>query len=244
MGRLEGKHALVTGAGSGIGRAICMRFAAEGASVIAADINGHDDTAALHQERIVAHACDVTNPASVAALIGFCRSEWGGLDIVVNNAGIGRGGLRLHETSIADWDDVIAVNLRGVFLGMKFALPLLMETGGGAIINTASTAAFKAVPRTGAYTPAKAAVVQMTAMAALEYADDKIRVNAVAPGPIRTAIMDSLPADQRDGILNGLPLRRFGTVEEVANVVLFLASDEAAFITGATYLVDGGRVIG
>ncbi|OYU34756.1 glucose 1-dehydrogenase [Novosphingobium sp. PASSN1] len=244
MGRLEGKRALVTGAGSGIGRAICLRFAAEGARVIAADIKGQDETAALGQGQILPHACDVRDPDAVAAMTAFCRAEWGGLDILVNNAGIGRGGPRLHETSITDWDDVIAVNLRGVFIGLKFALPILMDSGGGAVINMASSASFKAVPCTGAYTPSKAAVAQITAMAALEYAGDNIRVNAVAPGPIATPIIETLPVDQRDGLISGVPLRRFGSVSDVASVVLFLASDEAAFVTGATYLVDGGLVAG
>lgn len=244
MGRLDGKHALVTGAGSGIGRAICLRFAAEGAWVIAADIIGHDETARLGQGHVVAHECNVSDPDSIMAMIEFCRREWGRLDILVNNAGIGRGGARLHETTIADWDDVMAVNLRGVFLGLKFALPLLMESGGGSVINTASSAAFKSVPRTGAYTPSKAAVVQITEMAALEYAGDNIRVNAVAPGPIATPIIDTLPVGQRDGLISGVPLRRFGSVADVASVVLFLASDDAAFVTGATYLVDGGLIAG
>jgi meso-butanediol dehydrogenase/(S,S)-butanediol dehydrogenase/diacetyl reductase len=242
MGRLAGKRALVTGAGSGIGKATCLRFAAEGATVLAADIRGEEETAACARGIIPWH-CDVTDADAVSAMMAGARDRMGGLDIIFNNAGIGRGGKRIHEIDLKDWDDVIDVNLRGAFLVLRFGLPLLMEAGGGSVINTASTSAFKAVVGNGAYTPSKAAVHLLTNMAAIEYAGDGIRVNAVAPGPILTPIYDSVPQDMKAKILSALPLGRMGRPEEVANVVLFLASDEAAFVTGATYLVDGGRLL-
>jgi NAD(P)-dependent dehydrogenase (short-subunit alcohol dehydrogenase family) len=244
MGRLAGKRAIITGAGSGIGRATALRFAQEGAKVIAADIGGHEETSAGSNGAIIAHHCDVRDPAAVAAMVQRAKDEWGGLDILFNNAGIGRGGKRLHEIDLKDWDDVIDTNVRGVFLVLKFALPLMMESGGGSVINTASTSAFKAVYGNGSYTPSKAAVHLMTELAAIEYAADNIRVNAVAPGPIETPIYAMVDAEMRAKILAALPIGRMGTADEVANVVLFLASDEASFVTGATYLVDGGRLIG
>lgn len=244
MGRLTGKRALITGGGSGIGRATAWLFAAEGATVIAADLRGHDETASGSGGKIIPHQCNVADAAAVEAMMAFARSEMGGLDIIFNNAGIGRGGKRLHEIPLKDWDDVIDVNLRGVFLVLKYGLPVMMDSGGGSVINTASTSAFKAVYGNGAYTPAKAAVHLMTNLAAVEYAGDNIRVNAVAPGPILTPIYDTVPPAMKEKIINALPLGRMGTADEVAKVVLFLASDNSSFVTGATYLVDGGRMVG
>ena len=244
MGRLAGKRAIATGAGSGIGKATALRFAKEGAKVIAVDINGHEQTAADSDGTIIAYKCDVRDPAAVAALMQNAKSELGGLDILFNNAGIGRGGRRLHEIDLKDWDDVIDTNVRGVFLILKYGLPLMIESGGGSVINTSSTSAYKAVFGNGAYTPSKAAVHLMTELAAMEYAADNIRVNAIAPGPIETPIYASVSTEMREKILGALPIGRMGTPEEVANVALFLASDEASFVTGATYLVDGGRLLG
>lgn len=244
MGRLAGKRAVITGAGSGIGRATALRFVQEGAKVIAADIKGHEQTAADSDGAIIAYHCDVTDPAAVAALMQRAKDELGGLDVLFNNAGIGRGGKRLHEIDLKDWDDVIDTNVRGVFLVLKYGLPVMIESGGGSVINTSSTSAYKAVYGNGAYTPSKAAVHLMTELAAIEYAADNIRVNAVAPGPIQTPIYASVDAEMKAKILGALPIGRMGAAEEVANVVLFLASDEASFVTGATYLVDGGRLIG
>jgi NAD(P)-dependent dehydrogenase (short-subunit alcohol dehydrogenase family) len=244
MGRLNGKRALITGGGSGIGRATALRFAQEGARIIVADVKGQDETAAGSGGAIIAHECDVTNPEAVSAMMQRARTELGGLDILFNNAGIGRGGKRLHEIDLKDWDDVMDTNIRGVFLVLKYGLPVMIESGGGSVINTSSTSAYKAVYGNGAYTPAKAAVHLLTNLAAIEYAADNIRVNAVAPGPIHTPIYDTVSMEMKEKILSVLPVGRLGQPEEVANVVLFLASDEAAFVTGATYVVDGGRLIG
>lgn len=244
MARLAGKRAFVTGAGSGIGLAVCRRFVAEGAMVVAADIAGLDRAAAIDSQRVVACHCDVTDPAAVEAAIDLCQERMGGLDILFNNAGIGRGGTRLHEVSIKDWDDVIAVNVRGPFLVLKYALPLMMQSGGGSVINTASTSSYQAVARTGAYSASKGAVAQLTAMAAIEYAGDGIRVNGIAPGPTDTTLFETLPPAERVAMASALPLGRLGTADEVANVVLFLASEESSFVTGAIYVVDGGKLVG
>lgn len=199
---------------------------------------------AIDSDKVIPCRCDVTDPAAVEAAIDLCRESMGGLDILFNNAGIGRGGTRLHEVSIKDWDDVIAVNVRGPFLVLKYALPLMMESGGGAVINTASTSSYQAVARTGAYSPSKGAIAQLTAMAAIEYAADGIRVNGIAPGPTETMLFETLPSDERKAMASALPLGRLGLADEVANVVLFLASDDSSFVTGAIYVVDGGKLAG
>ena len=245
MAKLFGLRALVTGAGSGIGLAVCRRFLAEGATVVAVDVTltGLAPIAAHEPERLIPCHCDVADPVAVEAAIQLCRERMGGLDILFNNAGIGRGGVRLHEVTLKDWDDVISVNLRGQFLVLKYGLPLMIDSGGGAIVNTASTASFKAGAKTGAYAPSKAGVAQLTAVAALEYAADGVRINAIAPGPTETPLLQTVPAEHREAMANALPLGRMGTVEEVANVVTFLVSKEASFVTGTTYAVDGGHLI-
>jgi NAD(P)-dependent dehydrogenase (short-subunit alcohol dehydrogenase family) len=245
MGRLENKIAIVTGAGSGIGRAITLRFAAEGARVIAADITDKEkEVAAEAQGEVLPFRCDVANPEQVQALMEFCRKRFGRLDVLCNNAGIGGRSALLHETSLEDWDRVMNVNVRGAFLVLKYAIPLMIDSGGGSIVNMASLGSFRASPRVGAYFTSKGALKLLTQAAALEYVDAHIRVNAICPGTVETPLLALAPADMREMMLKRVPQARFGTPEEVASLALFLASDEATYITGASYVIDGGRSAG
>jgi NAD(P)-dependent dehydrogenase (short-subunit alcohol dehydrogenase family) len=236
LGRLEGKVALVTGARAGLGQAVTKRFIDEGARVLAADlaIDGIDGRAAPF-------LCDVRNPDDVVALIAECRQRYGRLDVLCNNAGITTPATRVHETSLEDWDAVHAVNLRGAFLVLKHALGLMLEAGGGAIVNMASVAAFRATPGACAYAAAKGGLLMLTRTAALEYARDNIRVNAICPSTIQTPMVDSLPSERLEFMASRIPMGRIGTPDEVASLALFLVSDEARFITGSAYSIDGGR---
>lgn len=245
MGRLEGKIALVTGASDGIGRAVALRFAAEGASVIAV-ARSEEKLAKLvadaGQNRIVPFQCDVAQPAQVAALGRFCRERYGHLDVLVNNAGIGgESNVRVHELPIAAFDQVMNINVRGAFLVLQQALALMLESGGGSVVNMASIGSFRATPGSSAYITSKGALLMLTRTAALEYVKDNIRINALCPGVIHTPILDHAPESLIETLAAQVPQGRMGTPEEVAAVALFLASDEASHVTGASYMVDGGR---
>jgi NAD(P)-dependent dehydrogenase (short-subunit alcohol dehydrogenase family) len=242
--RFESKVALVTGAGSGIGRAIAVRLADEGARVIAADVSGaEDETAALRPESITAVKCDVSRPDDIDALFARIAADFGRLDTVYNNAGITGPALRAHEYDLESWDRVMDINVRGAFLIMRGAIPMLLAAGGGAsIINTASVASLIAAPGSFAYPPSKGAVMMMTKQAAMEYASEGIRVNAICPGLIRTPILDGAPVGH-DVLATFVPLGRLGEPEEVAALAAFLGSDEAGFITGQGFFIDGGQTI-
>jgi NAD(P)-dependent dehydrogenase (short-subunit alcohol dehydrogenase family) len=247
MSRLPDKIAIVTGASSGIGRAIALRFAAEGACVIAVArrMEALQSLATEAQGDVVPYACDVSQPEAVAALGEFCRKRYGRLDVLANNAGIGgESKKRLHELSLESFDRVMNVNVRGAFLVLRQAVVLMLESGGGAIVNMASIGSFRASPGSGAYITSKGALLMMTRTAALEYVKDNIRVNAVCPGVVRTSILDDAPPDVIQMLQARVPQGRMGTPEEVASVALFLASDEASHVTGASYFVDGGRGAG
>ncbi|AWB88287.1 SDR family NAD(P)-dependent oxidoreductase [Salinibacterium hongtaonis] len=242
--RFESKVVLVTGAGSGIGRAIAVRMADEGARVIAADISGaENETAALQPDSITAVHCDVAQPADIAAMFDRIAAEFGRLDTVYNNAGITGPAVRAHEYDLESWDRVMDINVRGAFLVIKHAIPMLLAVGGGSIINTASVASIIAAPGSFAYPPSKGAVMMMTKQAALEYAADGIRVNAICPGLIRTPILDGAPVGH-DVLATFVPMGRLGEPEEVASLAAFLGSDEAGFITGQGFFIDGGQTIG
>lgn len=246
MSRFDQKLALVTGAGSGLGKAVAERLIADGARVILADITGAQDAVAIELgERAISRHLDVSSEESVAELEGWIRSEFGGLDILVNNAGIGGGQALTHEYPLETFDQVMSVNVRGAFMVLQAGLRLLLESGGGNVVNMASIGGFRATPNSSAYIISKGAMVMMTRVAALEYAQQGIRVNGVGPGVTRTAIIDNSPQEFIDMLAAQIPQGRLGEPSDVANVVAFLADDnETPHITGQIWLVDGGRSAG
>ena len=246
MGRLEGKAALVTGAGGGIGKAVATRFAAEGARVAVVDVSGEqDDVAAAIGERAIAVEADVSREDDVERMIASAVERFGRLDILCNNAAVFPEMLPTAEVSTADFDRQIAVNLRGVFLGMKHGIRAMLAHGeGGSIVNIGAIVAFVVQPGIGVYAAAKAGVVQLTKTAALEYAAQGIRVNAVCPGSIGTEhMLASVPDEIVAQIPRLVPMQRLGTPDELAAAVLFFASDESSYVTGVAIPVDGGYVL-
>ncbi|WP_312471492.1 glucose 1-dehydrogenase [Neobacillus sp.] len=245
--RLVGKTAIVTGGGSGIGRATAIRFAEEGANVVVADVdsNAGEETLSLIEVlggRAIFVKTDVSESGQMKNLIHVTTNTFGTLNIMFNNAGISNSEVRSVDLAEEEWDRVIDINLKGVFLGIKYAIPEIVKAGGGAIINTSSLLGLKGQKYMSAYNASKAGVVVLTQNAALEYGKYNIRVNAIAPGVIDTKIIDLWKQNERKWpiISRANALGRIGTPNEVANAVLFLASDEASFITGATLSVDGG----
>ncbi len=250
--RFAGKVAIVTGAAGGIGRAACVRFASDGAQVVGVDLAGSelDETVAAVSSaggEILTVEADVTQGSDAANYVARTLERFGRVDAFFNNAGI--EGLRapLWELEENDFDRVIAVNLKGVFLGLKHVAPAMRESGGGAIVNTASIAGLTATPGIIAYGASKHAVVGMTKSAAVELAPE-IRVNAVCPGPIETRMMRSLerqfnpddPQGVHDAFAAGIPLGRYGEPEEVAALVTWLCSDDSRYISGSMHTIDGG----
>jgi NAD(P)-dependent dehydrogenase (short-subunit alcohol dehydrogenase family) len=249
-GRMEGKAGLVTGAASGIGRACAIRFAREGAAVVVADLDaaraGGEETVATireHGGEAAFVACDVSRAEDCERLIAETVERYGRLDYAHNNAGIGVH-RRLHETADDEFDRVIAVNLRGTFLGMKHQIRHMLEAGGGAIVNTSSNAGLRAVRLLSAYTASKHGIGGLTKNAAVEYADEGIRVNAVCPGAIMTPLMARESPERQREILRPQALSRFGAPDEVAAAVVWLCSDDASFVTGIEMPVDAGSVAG
>jgi NAD(P)-dependent dehydrogenase (short-subunit alcohol dehydrogenase family) len=247
-GLMDGKVGLVTGAASGIGRACAVRFAAEGAAVLIADLEsaqaGSEQTVqAIRDAGGDAEfvACDVSSAADSEALVAHAVRRFDRLDFAHNNAGIGVHRL-LHETSDEDFDRVIAVNLRGTFLGMKHQIRQMRTQGAGAIVNTSSNAGLRAVTMLSAYTASKHGILGLTKNAAVEYANEGIRVNAVCPGAIMTPLMSDQPPERQQEILAPQAMTRFGEPEEVAAAVVWLCSDQASFVTGVALPVDAGSV--
>lgn len=246
--RLESKVAVITGAGSGMGKAMAEMFVAEGARVVCADRSGKQDevAAAIGDSAIAVHA-DVAVSADVQNMISAAETAFGRLDVLCNNAGFGGPIMPLAEQSEETFDNVHAVNLRGVFLGMKYGIPALLRSGGGSIVNTASAVALSGWKGHSVYAAAKAGVVQLTKFAALDYAEQGIRVNAVCPGITWTGLVAQSaehpvpPADAQ--VPPGTPMNRWGLASEIATAALFLASDESSYITGAALPVDGGYSI-
>jgi len=243
VGLLDGHRAIVTGGGSGIGRATCRRMAAEGAGVAVLDLDGDAAEAVASEVDGVGYAVDVTDYEALAHAVRAAAAELGGLSAVFNNAG-GSNLSRIHRFELGEWDRIVRLNLTGVFHGMKATVPILLEGGGGSIVSTASISGTRPAAGEAPYSAAKAAVVALTANAALEYAPT-VRVNAVSPGMIRTAMTDVLL--HMEGIAEHMtaktPLDRIGTPEDIADVVVFLCSDLARFVTGQNLVVDGGMTL-
>ena len=242
--RLKDKVVLITGAGSGIGQASARIFAREGAKVVCVDLKGETAEATAREVGGSAFAADVSKARDAEAMVAFAEKTYGRLDVAFNNAGVFHpDDDSVTNTSEEIWDLVINVNLKGVFLGCKYEIPALLRAGGGAIINTASFVAIlgAATPQI-AYTASKGGVLSMTREIAVEFARKNIRCNALCPGPVETPLLAELLSDpaRRQRRLVHIPPGRFARAEEMANAALFLASDEASYVNGTTFLVDGG----
>ncbi|NRG47132.1 SDR family oxidoreductase [Bacillus sp. CRN 9] len=247
--RLENKTAIITGGGGGIGRAAALKFSIEGAKVMVADYN---ESAGIETVNIIKAKggnatfllTDVTKPSDVESLVAKTVNTFGRLDILLNNAGIAHPENKLVNVEENEWRQVVDVCLNGVYHGLKYAIPVMTETG-GSIINTASVAGIKGQKLLSAYSAAKSGVVSVTQTAAAEYGKYNIRVNAIAPGIIDTSMAGEWKRSHKwEALSTANALRRIGTPDEVANALLFLASDESSFITGTTLVVDGGTLIG
>lgn len=247
--RIKDRVAVITGGASGMGKATVMRFLAEGAKVVIADYNEVTGAQALAEAQSAGHSknvcfckVDVANEGDIEAMIGRAVSQFGGLDILFNNAGVGGAIGPLTETSIADWDYTFDVLAKGVFLGIKHGARRMIEQGrGGAIINTASIAGLSGDAGPLVYSAAKAAVVSMSMSAAVELAPHRIRVNAICPGFIATPLAEmGRPESTRAAFMHAQPWPDFGRGEHIAGTALFLASDDAEFLTGEKIIVDGG----
>ena len=251
---LNDKVAIITGAASGIGKATSLVFAREGAKVLCADINADGAEATARQiadtgGEAASFKVDVADEPQVQAMVADAVSRWGRLDTIYNNAGIGTFG-PITQMSVEEWDHMHSINLRGVFLGTKHAIPEMLKTGGGAIVNTASDAGLMGTPMLSAYCATKGGVVMFTKATAAEWAAMGVRINCVCPGVIRTPILDPMlemakaagvtPEQAWERMAKTHPIGRVGEASEVAEAVAFLASDRASFITGVALPVDGG----
>jgi NAD(P)-dependent dehydrogenase (short-subunit alcohol dehydrogenase family) len=243
---LNDKIAIVTGAGSGIGEASARRFAAEGAAVLVADVRGRKAEEVAEDIRAngghaVGRKVDVSQAADVEALVQACVDEFGGLDVMFSNAGTLRPGTAV-ELDVDDWDLVMAVNVRSVFLGAKYAVPVMIERGGGSIINTASISGLHGDGGAVVYAASKAAVINLTRALSTDHAPDGVRVNAICPGTIETPPVQRMMSDPAtlDVNLRAHALRRLGRPDEIANAAVWLASDESSFVSGEALVVDGG----
>ncbi len=250
MGRLDGKVAVITGGASGMGEASARLFVAEGARVAIGDLQGEraESLAKSLGERCIALGVDVSSSADVKRLVDAAVARFGRLDVMFNNAGIGGSEGLIHETPEALFDRILAVDLKAVWLGIKHAVPHLIAAGGGSIISTASVSAHLGMKYQGAYGAAKGGVVQLTRVAAVEYAEQGIRANAICPGGVLTPLIwanPGLPEPLDPGVVaeqlaRVQPIRRAGMPLDIAHAALWLASDESSFVTGTTIVVDGG----
>ena len=261
MARLEGKVAVITGATGGIGSAAARLFAEEGARVALVDLDEgalQEVAHSIGEDKASYTAADVTDPEQTQAYIDAAVNRWGGVDVLLANAGIEGTLSPISDYPVDVFDRVMAVNVRGVWLGIKYAVPVMRERGGGSIVITSSTAGIGGSPEMSAYNTSKHAVIGLMRCAAMEGAPDGIRVNTVNPAPIETRMMrsieemrvDALDDDRitvevaKQSFAERIPLQRYGDPEEVAKMMLFLSSDDSSFCTGGVYMVDGGRSAG
>ena len=250
--RFAGKVAFVTGAGSGIGRATAIAFAAEGAEVVLADIDtvGNEETARLvaeHGGRVLSVKCDVTSSSDIQAVIKQTVQEFGRLDVAFNNAGIEQPPAPLVDIDEDNWSRLLDIDLRSAFLCMKYEIPAMLQTGGGSIVNTSSGAGVVGIRGQAAYVAAKHGLIGLTKSAALDYAAQGVRVNAICPGIIETPMMDRFSGGTPEGrarVIGQEPVGRMGRPEEIASAVLWLSSDLGAFATGHAMVIDGGQTAG
>lgn len=250
--RLEGKIALVTGGAAGIGKETAKLFLQEGAKVSIVDINNEDLTAAESElsefGEVMSVQADVSVESAVKNYVEKTVAKFGTIDVFFNNAGIEGKVAPIIEQDVNDFDKVLAVNVRGVFLGLKHVMPVMLDNKSGSIINTSSVAGFIGAPGVAPYVTSKHAVIGLTKTAALEVAANGVRVNSVHPSPVNTRMMRSLEAGMSPDNANAakeaqekaIPMQRYGESDDIAKLVLFLASDDSTFITGAQYRVDGG----
>ena len=241
--RLKNKVALITGAGRGIGQATAVRFAMEGAKVVVVDIDSKEGEETVEMIKSAGGAtvfvqADVSKAVDAEKMVKVAVEKFGKLDILFNNAGIELSG-RVEDMPESDWDRVININLKGMFLGSKYAVPQMLKQGGGVIICTASTAGLFGLGREAAYCASKGGVIALTRAMAMDYAAENIRVNCICPGPIGTRLTKPLQST-----IKKVALGRIGKPEEIANAALFLASDESSFVTGSALMVDGGTIAG
>jgi NAD(P)-dependent dehydrogenase (short-subunit alcohol dehydrogenase family) len=251
QGRYAGKVAFLTGAANGIGRATALAFAREGASVVVADVSekGNQETARMIKDlggHALAVACDVSRNEDVQRALNTTIQTFGRLDFAFNNAGIEYAIKPAADVTEEEWNRIIDIDLRGVFLCMKHEIPLMLKQGGGAIVNTSSGAGIKGFKGGAAYVAAKHGVVGLTKAAALDYAKSNIRINAVCPGIIDTPMMDRFSggtAEGRQDVIAQEPVGRMGTPDEIAATVVWLCSDAASFVVGHAMVVDGGQTV-
>jgi hypothetical protein len=241
----DGKVAIVTGGGSGMGAATAARLAREGVAVLVADINQQGGTEVAEKiraagGRAVFAATDVSDPESVKAMVARAASEFGRLDLAANVAGVPQGPVPLADTTLELWDKTHAVNDRGLFLCLQAEIPAMLDAGGGAVVNVSSLNGVRSFAQMTAYGSSKFGAVSTTMTVAAEFSHRNIRVNAIAPGSIDTPMLSVLPAETLAHFAATLPMRRLGTADEVANVIAFLLSDEASYVSGVVIPVDGG----